>query len=121
MDAVCYRITFPQPGAHLVHVRLEFTATTSRREICQLWMPAWSPGSYLIREYARNIRTSAATVDEGAGDLVKLAKDRFALEVSPGARVAVDYDVYAHDLSVRTAHHDRTHAYLHPPQMFLIP
>ena len=118
MDLVAYRIAFPQPGAHLVHVRLEFTATG---EICQLWMPAWSPGSYVIREYARNIRTIAASVEGAAREIAKIAKDRFEIAARPGERVAVDYTVYAHDLSVRTAHHDASHAYLHPPQLFLVP
>ncbi|MDC0669517.1 M61 family metallopeptidase [Nannocystis radixulma] len=118
MDPVAYRIAFPQPGAHLVHVRLDFTATG---EICQLWMPAWSPGSYVIREYARNIRTIAASVEGAAREITKVAKDRFEIATRPGERVAVDYTVYAHDLSVRTAHHDASNAYLHPPQLFLVP
>lgn len=118
VDPVAYRITFPQPGAHLIHVRLEFTAA---EEICEIWMPAWSPGSYVIREYARNIRSARASLDGEPAELTKIAKDRFALRARPGARVAVDYTVYAHDLSVRTAHHDSTHAHLHPPQIFLVP
>ena len=118
MDLVAYRITFPQPGAHLIHVRLELTATG---EICQLWMPAWSPGSYVLREYARNIRTLAARVGDAAREIRKLAKDRFELATRAGERLVIDYTVYAHDLSVRTAHHDASHAYLHPPQLFLVP
>lgn len=118
MDLVAYRITFPQPGAHLVHVRLELTAGG---EICQLWMPAWSPGSYVLREYARNVRSIAATVDDAPREIRKIAKDRFELASQPGERIVVDYSVYAHDLSVRTAHHDASHAYLHPPQLFLVP
>ncbi|WAS89633.1 M61 family metallopeptidase [Nannocystis punicea] len=118
MDLVAYRVTFPQPGAHLIHVRLELTATG---EICQLWMPAWSPGSYVLREYARNIRTLAASVADSPREIRKISKDRFELAARPGERVVVDYTVYAHDLSVRTAHHDASHAYLHPPQVFLVP
>jgi predicted metalloprotease with PDZ domain len=118
VDPVAYRISFPQPGAHLIHVRLELVAGG---EICQLWMPAWSPGSYVIREYARNIRAIAASVGGAAREITKVSKDRFSIRTQPGERVAVDYTIYAHDLSVRTAHHDATHAYLHPPQLFLVP
>lgn len=118
MDLVAYRISFPQPGAHLIHVRLELAAAG---EICQLWMPTWSPGSYVIREYARNIRAITASVDGTPREITKITKDRFSLDTAPGERVCVEYTVYAHDLSVRTAHHDATHAYLHPPQLFLVP
>ena len=119
MEAVRYRVTFPRPGAHLVAVRLEFVAPAE--EICNLWMPAWTPGSYLIREYARNVRTLSARVDDRPVQPEKLAKDRWHVPARPGQRVVVDYTVYAHDLSVRTAHHDATHAFLHPPQIFLTP
>lgn len=119
MEAVCYRVSFPQPGAHLVAVRLEFVAPAG--EICQVWMPAWTPGSYLIREYARNVRTLAARVDDQPVAAEKLTKDRWQIPARPGQRVVVDYTVYAHDLSVRTAHHDATHAFLHPPQICLVP
>lgn len=112
MGLVRYLVTFPRPGAHLIHVRLEFVAA----EGCHLTLPAWTPGSYLIREYARNVRTLRA--DHRA---TKVAKDRWQVSAPAGAAVAVDYTIYAHELSVRTAHHDATHAFLHPAQVFLVP
>ena len=66
-------------------------------------------------------RTITASVDGAAREITKVAKDRYEIAARPGERVAVDYTVYAHDLSVRTAHHDASHAYLHPPQLFLVP
>lgn len=123
MEAVRYRVQFPSPGAHLIAVRLEFVAPAGAdgQEICRLWVPAWTPGSYLIREYARNIRTLTARVDDQEVPATKVAKDRWELPARPGQRILVDYTVYAHDLSVRTAHHDATHAFLHPPQLCITP
>lgn len=112
-----YQISFPRPGSHLVHVRLEFTAGSD----CRVWMPAWTPGSYLVREYARNVRELAATVDGVSVAALKRSKDTWDLPARPGQAVVLDYTIYAHELSVRTAHHDATHAFLHPAQIFLLP
>lgn len=123
--AVRYQISFPRPGAHLVHVRLVFTASAAPADAvpgtCRVWMPAWTPGSYLVREYARNVREIAASVDGVPVALAKTGKDTWQLPAAAGQLVAVEYAIYAHELSVRTAHHDATHAFLHPAQIFLLP
>jgi predicted metalloprotease with PDZ domain len=116
--ATRYQISFPNPGSHLVHVRLEFTAGPGPTRV---WMPAWTPGSYLLREYARNIRRIAPAVAGAPVAATKTAKDTWEIPAPAGAPVTVDYTVYAHELSVRTAHHDATHAFLHPAQIFLLP
>lgn len=123
-----YQISFPEPGSHLVAVRLEFTApdrraagAASEDPECSVWMAAWTPGSYLVREYARNIRALRAEVDGQPVPARKLRKDSWHIEARPGQRVQVAYTVHAHELSVRTAHHDASHAFLHPAQIFLIP
>jgi predicted metalloprotease with PDZ domain len=121
---VTYQISFPEPGSHLVAVRLEFRAPTpaaSEDPACTVWMAAWTPGSYLVREYARNVRALRAEVDGQPAALTKLRKDSWHIAARPGQLVAIDYTVHAHELSVRTAHHDASHAFLHPAQIFLIP
>jgi len=120
---VTYQISFPRPGAHLAHVRLAFVAPPrpDAEAGCAIWMAAWTPGSYLVREYARNIRSLAVEVDGQPAEARKLSKDTWQIAARPGQRVLVDYTIYAHELSVRTAHHDATHAFLHPAQIFLIP
>ncbi|WP_201557251.1 M61 family metallopeptidase [Psychrobacter sp. 72-O-c] len=47
-----YRFNFERFNEHLVDVTLTFTAST---DAPQLWLPAWIPGSYLMREFARHI------------------------------------------------------------------
>ena len=119
---VTYQISFPAPGSHLVHVRLEFDASAASEDPrCTVWMAAWTPGSYLLREYARNLRSITAQVEGKPAAVTKLRKDAWQIDARPGQRVRIDYSVYAHELSVRTAHHDATHAFLHPAQIFLIP
>ena len=52
MANISYQFDFARFSEHLVDVSLSFTATA---DAPQLWVPAWIPGSYLMREFARNI------------------------------------------------------------------
>ncbi|MHB8420274.1 MAG: M61 family metallopeptidase [Myxococcales bacterium] len=108
MRPVAYRVSVPDPRTHLLHVELE--ADTDGKPLV-LWLPAWTPGSYLIREFARNVQGLAAR--DGAGrplPVSRVAKDGWRVEPGEGA-LRVGYDVYAYDLSVRTNHVDESHAY----------
>ncbi|MGM8887283.1 M61 family metallopeptidase, partial [Psychrobacter sp. 1U2] len=49
---ISYQLDFDRFFEHLVDVTLSFTADTASP---RLWLPAWIPGSYLMREFARNI------------------------------------------------------------------
>src|SRR5699024_8942865 len=76
-------------------------------------LPAWIPGSYMIREFARNIVRFAAQDASGAAVAwVKLDKHTWQLEPCEGP-VSVSIDVYAWDLSVRIAPFDSQHGYSH--------
>ncbi|HEU4951135.1 MAG TPA: hypothetical protein VFT46_04245 [Holophagaceae bacterium] len=83
-----------------------------------LALPAWTPGSYLIRDYARFVDRVEATDGEGRRlEAVKLDKQRW--RVAPGRGVTVRYRVYGNDLSVRTNHIDARHAHLVGAATFL--
>ena len=114
-----YRLDFARFFEHLVDVSLSFTATS---DTTQLWLPAWIPGSYLMREFARNItavsyqvRDSKST-EEGCKPEThraqKIDKHTWQLPaVSAGQTVVVTYEVYCYDLSVRTAYVDQQRLY----------
>ena len=84
-----------------------------------LQLPAWTPGSYLIRDYARFLdRLEAA---DGAGRplaVARLDKQRWRLEPAQGP-VTVSYRLFCNDLSVRTNHVDAGHAHLVGAASFL--
>jgi len=104
---------------HLAEIELRFPVDT---DTVQLVLPAWSPGSYLIRDYARFVRDLVVTGDDGAPRRVA-KRDKATWEVdAAGAReLHVRYAVYGHDLSVRTNHIDADHAFVHGPATFLHP
>jgi predicted metalloprotease with PDZ domain len=83
-------------------------------------LPAWIPGSYLIRDFARHIIAIRAT---SAGKPVRLAKiDKHtwqAQTVRGGGELTVTCEIYAWDLSVRGAHLDQTHGFFNGTSVFL--
>ena len=106
--AIQYAIFPKDLGAHLFEVRLTVAAPAPEGQ--ELALPAWIPGSYMIREFSRNIVQIRA---EANGKSVALAKlDKHAWRAGPvDAALTVIYEVYAWDLSVRAAHLDQTHGF----------
>jgi predicted metalloprotease with PDZ domain len=100
MDPIRYTLRFPSPHTHYVEVAAEVPATGAAD--VELMMAVWTPGSYLIREYARHVERVAATVRDGGPLAVrKTAKNRWTIRTD-GAAIVVTYRVYGREMSVRT-------------------
>src|SRR5690242_14110192 len=65
LATIQYRVSFPAPQTHYLEV--EATVPTDRKPEIELTMPVWTPGSYLVREYARNVEDVAAHAAGAAG------------------------------------------------------
>ncbi|BDG04981.1 M61 family metallopeptidase [Anaeromyxobacter oryzae] len=105
-----YRVAMPEPHSHLFHVEVAVERPGPFAELC---FPVWTPGSYLVREYARHVEGLHA--EDGAGRTLavqRLDKHRVRVAAAGADRVVVRYRVYANELTVRTAHLDGTHGYL---------
>ncbi|MBB3214637.1 putative metalloprotease with PDZ domain [Herbaspirillum sp. Sphag1AN] len=111
-----YSITSNDCAAHLFDVTLSVDVPAAEGQIFAL--PAWIPGSYMIREFARNIVKIRA---ESNGKKVALKKrDKHTWQAAPCAgALTLHYQVYAWDLSVRAAHLDQTHAFFNGTSVFL--
>src|SRR5262244_3095487 len=96
-----YRLAFSQPHAHLIDVEARFDDLAG--DGATLRMAAWTPGSYMIRDYARQVQDLACFDAENrplAVEKVEKAAWRVALG---GARaLIVRYRVYAWEMTVRT-------------------
>jgi len=114
-DLPAYRISFPNLHSRLIDVEMRFHA--SEQQVV-LNLPAWIPGSYMIRDFARNIVSMQVTSGGNAPHVTKLDKQSWRLDGCSG-EVSVHYQVYANDLSVRSAHVDSTHAYFNGTSLFL--
>ena len=113
-----YRIAPVNPTAHLIEVVLTVPEPDPAGQ--QFAMAAWIPGSYLIRDYARNIVSIRAESDGLGVSLEKLDKSRW-LAAPVEKPLTVRIEVFAFDESVRGAHVDTTHAYFNGPCVFLEP
>ena len=114
-----YALRLDAPGRHVAEIELRFPVDTPD---VALALAAWSPGSYLIRDYARFVRDLAVHGDDGAPRTVaKRDKSTWAVDARGARELVVRYSVYGHDLSVRTNHIDADHAFLHGPATFLYP
>jgi predicted metalloprotease with PDZ domain len=113
--AVAYRVSMPRPHTHLFQVLADFPATTDEVTVC---LPVWTPGSYLVREYARHVQgLEAVTADDQPLPLTRV--DKRSLKVKTGGRpFRLRYQVYANELTVRTSHLDGTHGYFNGATLF---
>ena len=113
-----YRIAPLDARAHLFEVRCTVTDPDPAGQAFQL--PVWIPGSYLVREFARQF---VAVRAESAGKplaITKTAKDTWQCAPA-GSPLSVVAHVYAFELSVRGAYLDATRAYFNGACVFLRP
>jgi predicted metalloprotease with PDZ domain len=115
---VRYTLRPSRPAAHIFEagVTIENPNPAGQRFI----MPVWIPGSYLIREFARNVVSIRA---ECGGKLIDCRKiDKATWQCAPcKGTLTVTIEVYAWDLSVRGAHLDETHGFFNGTSVFLSP
>jgi len=113
-----YAIRPADPGAHLYHVICRVEQPDPAGQLFML--PAWIPGSYMIREFARNIVRISALAGGRKVALQKLDKHTWRAAPVKGA-LEVACEIYAWDLSVRTAHLDQSHGFFNGTSVFLLP
>ncbi|MFO8156075.1 MAG: M61 family metallopeptidase [Pseudomonadota bacterium] len=116
-DAIVYRIRPEQPESH--HFSIELLLDGPIPDGLVLTLPAWIPGSYLIRDFARNIIELDVCTNDGRRVAVsRVDKDRWAL-AGTSDPVTVRYRVHARDLSVRSAYLDRERGFFNGTALFL--
>ena len=116
MNKIQYQVSAVNPHAHLFCVTLAFFP--SEQQEAQLTLPSWIPGSYMIRDFAKNIVTLVA--NDANGELKVHKTDKQSWQISHNNhKVTVRYQVYAWDLSVRSAHLDATHGFFNGTSLFL--
>jgi predicted metalloprotease with PDZ domain len=111
-----YAIVPARPEAHLY--RVTCTVEDPDPSGQQFALPAWAPGSYMIREFARHVVSIRAESRGRAVALEKLDKHTWRTEQVAGP-LAVSCEVYAWDPSVRGAHLDTRHAFFNGACVFL--
>jgi predicted metalloprotease with PDZ domain len=111
-----YQVAMPQPQTHLYEVTLQVANFPS--PVLDLKFPVWTPGSYLVREYSKNLQDFTAFADNKALEACKISKNHWQVNIKDISVVTVKYRVFANELSVRTNHLDATHAYFNGAALF---
>src|SRR6185295_3734400 len=109
---ISFTVAMSRPHTHLfdVDVAIKRTANGPQEEL--LVMPVWTPGSYLVREFERNVQDFAAT--DAAGQSLnweKTNKNTWRVITNGAREWKATYRVYANELSVRTSELNSDHAF----------
>lgn len=114
---IAYKISMPNPTDHYFHVQIDISGAT--REILDLRMPAWSPGRYLILNFARNVRDFSAKSPTGSLPFYKIDKQTWRIETQGASHIAVQYRVYGNNLSGELSLLNDTQAFLDGASLYL--
>jgi predicted metalloprotease with PDZ domain len=120
-----YSLKIENPASHIAKIRID-ALKPNNTDTLDFFLPSWSPGSYLMREYSRNIRTFKA--NNKTGEFLffqQIEKGIWRIDWSKSElknhdqEFSVEYEVYCHELTVRTSHIDESHAFIHGPSVFM--
>ncbi|MBT8047422.1 MAG: M61 family metallopeptidase [Xanthomonadales bacterium] len=110
-------LSFPEKHNQYVHVRSEFEAAAGSID---LFLPSWSPGSYVIRDFAANLERIRAVDSTGRTmALVKISKNQWRVEAISAGRLTIEYDVWAGRINVAESWVEDSRALLNGAGLFL--
>ncbi|MCE2745348.1 MAG: peptidase M61 [Burkholderiales bacterium] len=130
-----YQVTVADPKGHYFDVQLQFEIAPSQlqgtadKRWIDLSLPTWIPGSYMIREFSRNVMYVRARAGSVQTECMRERKDTWRVhvdsklvnDVAQPLLIQCEWRVYAWDLSVRSAHLDETHGFFNGTSVFLCP
>ncbi len=118
---ISFTVSMSKPWTHLLEVemRLKWAQAPTQAELV---MPVWTPGSYLIREYARHVEDFAAANASGAElGWRKINKNTWQIDTNGASEAVVRYNVYSNELTVRTNELNADHAFFTPAALLMHP
>jgi predicted metalloprotease with PDZ domain len=113
-----YHLSMPQPQSHYFSVKIDVKDNLAASQ--EFKLPVWTPGSYLVREFSKNLNQVKA-IDASGKELKVIKKSKNAWEVlcNGAQNYTVFYEVYAFELSVRTPFLDATHGFVPGAGVFM--
>ena len=113
---ISYRIEIADARAHLFQVTLRVPQPAAEQ---RLSLPAWVPGSYLVREFARHLSALSARQGTREVPLQQLDKATWLARCEGRAALVLRYRVYAFDTSVRAAFLDASRGFFNGTSLCL--
>lgn len=102
--------------AHLYRVTLTIAQPAQHQKLS---LPVWIPGSYLVREFAKNLQSFRVHQDGQAVTFQQLSKHQWTVACNPDRALQVEYEVSAYDTSVRTAWLDQRRGFFNGTSLLL--
>jgi len=117
-QTIAYQLRMPKPQNHYFEV--EMTLSDFKEKELNLKLPVWAPGSYLVREFSKNLNLVKAYDENGKEiQVVKKTKNTWTVKSNGEKKIKVKYEVYSFELSVRTSFLDLTHGFVSGSGVFM--
>lgn len=99
-----FTVGMPQPTTHLFTIEMTASGLPASAQTVELALPVWTPGSYLVREFERNVQDFAPLGDGGKSlAWQKTRKNVWQVATGGATQITVRYRVYANALAVQQA------------------
>ncbi len=116
-----YKVRIDNPNSH--YAQVDITITGIKTKTLEFKMPVWTPGSYMVREFEKNIDRVVAKAGQvkindrviAFSDKVSISKkdkNTWIVDLKGETAVCISYPVYCFEPSVRTSYIDNDHAFL---------
>lgn len=115
---ISYNLRMPKPQNHYFEV--EMILEQHKEKELELHLPVWTPGSYLVREFSKNINLVKAFDEKNTAlEVKKTSKNTWIVKKGNAQKVTVKYEVYSFELSVRTSFLDLSHGFVSGSGVFM--
>lgn len=115
-----FKVSFSNPQTHYADVQM--TISNIKKDELILKMPVWTPGSYLVREFSKNIESFQVNTESNTPiSFEKIKKNAWKINTKGKKSIVINYKVYAFEISVRTSFIDAEHAFLSTSGIFMYP
>jgi len=119
MAKIFYTVTFPEAQAHYADIEMDISHI--KQGTLVLKMPVWTPGSYLVREFAKNVEAFSASAGDKELSFIKTRKNWWSINTAGADHITIKYKVYCNEISVRTSTVDASHGFISTSGIFMYP
>ena len=113
---ITYKVELHDLNAHLFQVTLTIPEPAITQHVS---LPVWIPGSYLVREFAKNLQKLSVFQGKKQLDAIQADKCSWQIDCDSAKPLVISYQVFAHDNSVRTAWLDDARGFFNGTSMCL--
>jgi predicted metalloprotease with PDZ domain len=119
---ISFTVSMPKPHTHLLEIEMRVRASQRLPSQTDLIMPVWTPGSYLIREFERNVQDFGVKDSRGKPlSWTKVNKDTWRIDTAGQQELIARYRVYCNEFSVRTNEVNDRHAFWNNAALLMYP